>query len=85
MDVFDRIEKMLIAYLADKRNIIATKAHFGDTEGPYNDGCDTCGYGGTGMTFEICYVLEGEKNYQGLYIEGDPLGFLPTLLEYDAV
>lgn len=83
MDVYDRIEQMLIRYLADEKSIDAKEAHFGDTEGPYNDGCDTCGYGGTDMFFEIRYLPAGESKWKGLEISGDPLGFFPTLLEYD--
>lgn len=83
MDVYDRIEKMLIRYLAAEMGIVAIKASFGDTEGPYGDGCDTCGYGSTGMTFEIYYRTATDNYGKTLSMDGDPLGFFPTLLEYD--
>lgn len=83
MDVYDRIEQMLLRYLEAEKGIKAVSASFGDTEGPYDDGCDTCGYGSTGMSFEIYYKTATDKYGKTLSIEGDPLGFFPTLLEYD--
>lgn len=83
MDVYDRIEKMLIRFLAAEKGITAISANFGGTEGPYDDGCDTCGYGSTGMTFEINYKTATDKYGKTISMDGDPLGFFPTLLEYD--
>ena len=81
--VEERIEQMLIRYLLAEKDILAATARFGDTEGPYDDGCDTCGYGSTGRTFEIFYTVPGSKNRKWIDIDGDPLHFFPTLLEYD--
>jgi hypothetical protein len=85
MDVNARIEKMLIRYLLEEKDIVATTAWFGDTEGPYDDGCDTCGHGSTEMSFEIYYNVAGSNNRKWIDVEGDPLGFFPTLLEYDVM
>ena len=83
MNVYERIEKMLIRYLKAEKNIDAVAARFGDTESALFDGCDTCGHGGTEMSFEINYKVTNGGPYKTLDITGDPLGFFPTLLEYD--
>lgn len=83
MDVEERIERMLINYLAKEQGIAAHAAWFGDTEGPYDDGCPTCGYNSTGMTFEIAYRLTIDNSLRVLNLDGDPLNFFPTLLKYD--
>ena len=85
MDVYDRIEKMLIRYLEAEKGIIAVSAFLGDTNGPYDDGCDTCGHGSTERSFEIYYKTATMKNSSYIEISGDPLGFFPTLLEYDEI
>lgn len=83
MEINDRIEAMLIQYLKTEHNIEAIGASFGYTEGPYNDGCDTCGYGCTEMSFDIIYNIKDQRYGSHISIDGDPLGFFPTLLKYD--
>lgn len=83
MNVYDRIDKMLVNYLKAEKNIVAFSANFGDTEESDSMGCDTCGYGSSYMSFEIHYRTDDSPYNNTLSIEGDPLGFFPTLLEYD--
>lgn len=83
MTVEERIANMLIRYLKAEKGIDAISAFFGDTNGPYDDGCDTCGHGSTERSFEIYYKTATMKNSTYIELDGDPLGFFPTLLEYD--
>lgn len=87
MSIEARIEKALIRYLADQ-GIAAIVARFSETDPGDNGegGCDTCGWGSAGMTFDIAYKIKGDDpKYGWRYktVDGDPLNFLPTLFEYD--
>lgn len=82
MTVEERIEKMLLRYLLEEKDVVASQAGFDSTNSAMDDGCDTCGYGSTEMSFDIWCSLPGSKNYKELEIPGDPLNFLPTLLKY---
>jgi hypothetical protein len=81
--VEERITKMLIRYLKAVKGIDAIDAYFGDTNGPYDDGCDTCGHGSTERSFDIYYKTAIMKNAAYIELPGDPLGFFPVLLEFD--
>lgn len=84
MTVDERIERMLLRYLLAEKDIVASEAHFDETSyDAWNTGCDTCGYGGADMYFSIRYVPTGSTKWSSLDIDGDPLSFFPTLLEYD--
>lgn len=81
--VEERIEKMLIRWLLAEKDIVAAEAYFAGTNSAMDDGCDTCGDGGTEMNFDICYKRVGGTKLVYLEIQGDPLNFLPELLKYD--
>lgn len=81
--VEERIEKMLLRYLLEEKDIVAGSAGFDSTNSAMDDGCDTCGYGSTEMSFDIWYCLPDGKYAKTLEVQGDPLNFLPTLLKYD--
>ena len=83
MNVEQKIERALINYLSEVHSIDAVYAKFYMTHSSLNDGCDTCGWGGTGMTFEISYRVNGNHRGECLTLDGDPIDFLPTLLDYD--
>jgi len=81
--VEDRLEKMLIRYLLEEKDILAAEARFYGTNSAMDDGCDTCGYGSTEMSFDIQYKPVDSKTYKFLELPGDPLDMLPVLLKYD--
>lgn len=81
--VEERIERMLIRYLLEEKDVLASEAIFYGTDSALDDGCDTCGYGSTEMSFSIRYKAVASKTYSLLEMSGDPLDFLPTLLKYD--
>ena len=55
-----------------------------DTNIPDPDsGCDTCGYGREGISFDIRYHVKGSNSYpSSVEVYGDPLSFFPELYEY---
>lgn len=80
----DRLNAALVRYLNEVAGIKAIEAHLSDTtSSDYNTGCDTCGYGGIEMSFDISYRLSTETRFRNYEVSGDPIWFLPTLLEYD--
>lgn len=87
MSIEKRIEKALIRYLAAEHNIKATVAYLDDTS--YNSGsfsgCETCGYGAdeAGMSFDIAWRDDTMTRTSYVTVDGDPLGFFPTLYDYD--
>ena len=81
--VEERIERMLIRYLLEEKDVLASEAIFYGTNSALDDGCDTWGYGSTEMTFDIRYKPAASKTYKIMEMSGDPLSFLPTLLKYD--
>lgn len=84
MTFMDRLNKALVRYLNEYVGIKAIEAHLSDTtSSDYNIGCDTCGHGGIEMSFDISYKLGTEKYFRSYEVSGDPIWFLPTLLEYD--
>lgn len=80
--VEEHIEKALIRYLKAVHKITANHAYLNDTNSALNDGCDTCGHGSTGISFDIRYSRTGVKYYETLEVAGDPLNFFPTLMKY---
>lgn len=83
MTFMDKINAALVRYLREVRNIEAVDAHFGDTEDGMGGGCDTCGQGADEMSFEIIYRMSDKSQWKWIELDGDPLQFLPTLLDYD--
>lgn len=80
--VEERIEKMLLRYLLEEKDIVAGSAYLDCTNSALDDGCDTCGYGGTEISFDICYKLPSARFNSRIEIPGDPLNFFPALLKY---
>jgi hypothetical protein len=81
--VEERISNMLVKWLLEEKDILAAEAIFYGTNSGLDDGCDTCGYGSTEMSFDIRYKPVGSKTYEWLNLSGDPLDMLPVLLKYD--
>lgn len=81
--VEERISNMLVKWLLDEKDILAESAYFYGTNSGDNDGCDTCGYGSTEMSYEVVYCPVGADNQIWLELTGDPLDLLPVLLKYD--
>lgn len=81
--VEERIERMLVRYLLEEKDILAAEAIFYGTNSGLDDGCDTCGYGSTEMSFDVRYKPVGSTSYNFLELPGDPLDMLPVLLKYD--
>jgi len=81
--VEERIESMLIRYLLEEKDILAAEAMFYGTNSALDDGCDTCGWGSTEMTFTVRYKPVAGKHFEFLELGGDPLDMLPVLLKYD--
>ena len=81
-----KIEQALIKYLHAEHDIDAVSAQFDETEyhKAYWTGCDTCGYGGDSdyMDFQISYREPNGTYSRYVTIDGDPLGFFPTLIKY---
>lgn len=83
MTVEERISNMLIKWLLEEKDILASDAMFYGTNSGLDDGCDTCGYGSTEMSYDIRYKAVAGKHYEFLNMVGDPLDLLPVLLKYD--
>lgn len=80
----EKIERGLILWLRENRDITALTANIGESEVESGwGGCETCGYGGSDGEIEtpIYYTNDIEK-YGTVYIKGSSLDFLPTLLGY---
>ena len=86
MTINEKIEVALIKYLYEEHGIDAISANFVETEfhKAYYSGCESCGYGGDSdyMDFDISYRESGGTYSNRVTIDGDPLGFFPTLVKY---
>lgn len=84
-DYEKKIERGLILFLRERKNIIAETAYMGESEAESGwGGCDTCGYGGSDGNIEtpIYYRRSGEFATRTVYIDGTSIDFLPRLLDY---
>ena len=85
IDYERKIERGLILWLREKKDITAVTASIGESEAEEGwGGCDTCGYGGSDSTIETPIYYRGEGRYDSgtVYVDGTSINFLPTLLEY---
>lgn len=80
-----KIERGLILWPREKKDIIAVSAEIGESEAEEGlGGCDTCGYGGSSGAIETPIYYRGESRYDSgtVYVDGTSINFLPTLLKY---
>jgi len=84
MSVKEDLEKLLIKWLKENKNIDAVEASLGtDTTDSDDNGCSTCGYGSDPMSFELNYRTAEMKHTTYMYILRDPLEFLSELLAFE--
>lgn len=83
MDYEEKISNGLKLYLREVEGITGeiVYASLSDFDSGGQDGCDTCGHGASGMSFDIGFQVKGQYgDYRT--IEMDPLHFFAVLLPY---
>lgn len=80
--VEERISRGLKLYLREEHKIDGdiTEVSMSDYSDGQNSGCDTCGYGGSGASFDINW-REGRYS-KWVTLELDPLEFFTILYPY---
>lgn len=78
----EKIERGLKLYLKEAHKIQGevTDVELDAYDSGGSGGCDTCGYGDSGASFDINYRADGYFHY--ITIDEDPLAFFSTILPY---